>query len=89
MSRDLPVIGACLPVEELATYRDWLIEADRDLELQSFTLAETLAGDWAPLVAEAKRQLDGHKGRLGIHGPFWGFTVASMDPTCAGWWRRG
>ncbi|SFI54443.1 sugar phosphate isomerase/epimerase family protein [Albimonas pacifica] len=80
MSRDLPVIGACLPVESLATYRDWLLEADRDLELQSFHLAEVLEGDWRPLVEEARRLLDGHKGRLGIHGPFWGFTVASMDP---------
>ncbi|MBP0575799.1 hypothetical protein J8J27_34280, partial [Mycobacterium tuberculosis] len=24
--------------------------------------------------------LDGHAGRLGIHGPFWGFKLDSQDP---------
>jgi len=75
-----PVIGACLPVEALAEHRDWLFEMDRDLELQTFHLAETLDGDWQSLADEAKRVLDGFQGRLGIHGPFWGFTVDSLDP---------
>ena len=80
MSNSLPVIGAALPVEELETYRNWLIDKDRDLELQSFTRAEVLDGDWRPLAEQAKRLLDGHKGRLGIHGPFWGLAIDSMDP---------
>lgn len=80
MPTELPVIGACLPVEALTDYRDWIFEADRDLELQSFNSAEALTGDWQSLVEEARRQLDGHAGRLGIHGPFWGFTIHSMDP---------
>ena len=75
-----PVIGACLPVEALAEHRDWLFDMDRDLELQTFHLAETLDGDWQALADEAARTLDGFKGRLGIHGPFWGFTVDSLDP---------
>ena len=25
-------------------------------------------------------ELDGYKGRLGIHGPFWGFKIDSQDP---------
>lgn len=80
MTADLPVIGACLPVDALADYRDWLLEADRDIEVQSFFFAETLDNDWQPLAEETRRQLDGHKGRIGIHGPFWGFTIHSMDP---------
>lgn len=80
MSHDLPVIGAALSVAELATYRDWVLEKHRDLELQSFHTAEVLNGDWAPLAAEVLRLLDGYQGRLGIHGPFWGFAVDSMDP---------
>jgi len=80
MSHDLPVIGAALTVAELASYRDWVLDKHRDVELQSFHTAEVLNGDWAPIAAEAKRLLDGYQGRLGIHGPFWGFTIDSMDP---------
>lgn len=80
MPADLPVIGACLPVEALSQYRDWLFEADRDIEIQSFFFAEILDGDWRPLAEEACKQLDGHNGRIGIHGPFWGFTIHSVDP---------
>lgn len=76
----LPMLGAAMTVDELETWRDWLIEGRRDLELQSFIEAETLNGDWMPLVARARRLLDGYEGRLGIHGPFWGFSIASEDP---------
>jgi sugar phosphate isomerase/epimerase len=78
---DLPLtVGAALPVEMLAHYRDWIFERDRDVELQSFHAADVLEGDWRAIADEAKRLLDGHQGRLGIHGPFWGFTIDSEDP---------
>lgn len=80
MSKQLPVIGACLPVTAIKTHRDWLFEMDRDIELQSFHMADVLDADWQPLAEQANNLLDGHKGRIGIHGPFWGFTVHSMDP---------
>ena len=76
----LPVLGAAMTLDDVETHRDWLFEKQRDLELQSFVEADVLNGDWAPLAARAKRLLDGHKGRVGIHGPFWGFTIASQDP---------
>ena len=76
----LPVVGAAMTLDEVELHRDWLFEKSRDLELQSFIDAEILNGDWAPLAARARRLLDGHGGRLGIHGPFWGFTIASEDP---------
>jgi sugar phosphate isomerase/epimerase len=76
----LPILGAAMTLDDVETHRDWLFEKQRDLELQSFVEAEVLNGDWAPLADRAKRLLDGHKGRLGIHGPFWGFVIASQDP---------
>ncbi|ARE39028.1 Xylose isomerase domain protein TIM barrel [Rhodovulum sp. P5] len=76
----LPVIGACLGVPDLPPYLNWLKEKDRDLELQTFHKPEVLSGDWQPLAEEAVRLLDGHAGRRGIHGPFWGFVVSSPDP---------
>jgi len=76
----LPVIGACLTIEDLPTYRDWLIGRQRDVELQSFHDSAVLEGDWQPLVDRARALLDGHTGRLGIHGPFMGLNIASSDP---------
>lgn len=73
-------VGAALRVASLDTHRDWLIEGQRDLEIQDFFSAEVLDGDYTALVALAKRHLDGHTGRVGIHGPFWGFTIHSRDP---------
>jgi sugar phosphate isomerase/epimerase len=75
----LPVLGAALDRESLASHRDWLLEASRDLELQHFVEADVLDGDWTGLAAEVNGLLDGHQGRRGIHGPFWGFTIASYD----------
>lgn len=76
----LPVLGAALPVEHLPAFRDWLFEKDRDLELQSFTRADVLDGDWRPLADRARGLLDGYNGRLGIHGPFWGLSIDAWDP---------
>ncbi len=76
----LPLLGACLNVEDLADHRDWLLEGQRDLEIQDFCRADVLDGDWRARAARAKGLLAGHTGRLGIHGPFWGFSIASKDP---------
>lgn len=80
MSQTLPVIGAAMTVPELALYRDWVLDKQRDLELQSFVDADVLSGDWQGLADETRRLLDGYTGRLGIHGPFWGFTMDTPDP---------
>ncbi|MFB9949681.1 sugar phosphate isomerase/epimerase family protein [Rhizobium puerariae] len=76
----LPVVGAAMTLDELEVHRNWLFDKQRDLELQDFTTAEVLNGHWEALAERARRLLDGHGGRLGIHGPFWGFTLASQDP---------
>ncbi|ASW04908.1 sugar phosphate isomerase/epimerase family protein [Rhizobium sp. 11515TR] len=76
----LPIVGAAMTLDDVEIHRNWLLEKPRDLELQSFVEAEVLNGDWAPLAERARKLLDGHQGRLGIHGPFWGFVIASQDP---------
>jgi sugar phosphate isomerase/epimerase len=76
---DLPILGAALNVDTLEMHRDLMLEKQRDLELQDFVDAETLNGDWQPLAGRIRGLLDGHQGRVGIHGPFWGFTIDTMD----------
>lgn len=75
-----PVLGAALVVDELERLHNWVMERNRDLELQEFCWAETLNGDWTPLTDRYAKLLAGHSGRVGIHGPFWGFDIATMDP---------
>lgn len=73
-------IGAALRLASLPTYRNWLIEGERDLEIQDFIFADLLLGDWSGHVAAIKRELDGFTGRLGIHGPFWNLPLDCDDP---------
>lgn len=75
-----PVLGAALTLDYVEQHRDWIFDRQRDLELQDFIDADVLNGDWHPLTDRAKSLLAGHAGRLGIHGPFWGFTVCTEDP---------
>lgn len=76
----LPVLGVALPLAGLRLHRDWILAKQRDVEVQDFFLADVLNGDWKPLADDVLKTLDGHTGRLGIHGPFWGFNIASKDP---------
>lgn len=81
---DLPLpIGAALNVADLPTYRNWLIEGQRDLEIQDFCAPKILLGDWQGLVAHARTLLDGFEGRLGIHGPFYDLPLDIKDPELA------
>lgn len=80
MQTSRPVLGAAMAIEHLALHRSWLIERQRDLELQDFFSADVLDGDWQTPLMRIKSLLDGYKGRLGIHGPFWGFKIDSHDP---------
>jgi sugar phosphate isomerase/epimerase len=80
MPQDRPVLGAAFNLEQLERHRDWLFERQRDLELQDFVDPHLLGGDWRGLADRAKALLDGHRGRLGLHGPFVGFTLETGDP---------
>ena len=77
---NLPILGVALPLAGLRQHRDWIFEKQRDLELQDFFWAEVLNGDWRSVANEIASTLDGYQGRLGIHGPFWGFNIATEDP---------
>ena len=80
MKSDMPIIGAALAIDEIATFRDWIFEKQRDLKLETFHDPAVISGDWQPHADAARRLLDGYTGRLGIHGPFWGFTIHSKAP---------
>lgn len=66
-------------VAELEQLQDFILSENRDLELQDFFTAAMLDGDWKPVADRAKALLAGYKGRLGIHGPFWGLHIANPD----------
>jgi sugar phosphate isomerase/epimerase len=76
----LPILGAAMSLSSFQRHRDLMLEKQRDLELQDFVTGEVLNGDWASVADHAKKLLDGHEGRVGIHGPFWGFIVDAKDP---------
>lgn len=76
----VPTLGAALVIAELERLHNWVMEGQRDLELQEFCYAQILNSDWKPLADRYKALLDGHTGRVGIHGPFWGFDIATQDP---------
>ena len=81
LSQNLPVLGAAMPVRVLEELSGWIVDGQRDLELQDFIRGETLNGtEWRATAARAKQLLSGYTGRVGIHGPFWGFTIATDDP---------
>lgn len=73
-------IGACLNAHEIADHRDWLFEAQRDIELQDFGSFKALTDELDARVAAVKAALDGHRGRLGIHGPYEGLDMDNKDP---------
>lgn len=72
-------IGACLTSEEIDAHRDWLFDAGRDIELQDFMSHAALTTEFDDRVAAAKAALEGHAGRVGIHGPFEGLDIDNKD----------
>lgn len=84
----LPLPGAALSLDMLALNRDWVLADARDVELQSFALAQVLDGDMGPLIDRARGLLDGHAGRRGLHGPFMGFAIDCPDPDIVAVIRR-
>ncbi|NJK80265.1 MAG: sugar phosphate isomerase/epimerase [Chloroflexaceae bacterium] len=76
----LPIVGAALPIRLLPLHLNWLLEAQRDLEIQDPAVRPNLLDtDWRPLVHEARVILDGYQGRLGIHGPYDGIVIKTRD----------
>ncbi|MFN3613456.1 MAG: sugar phosphate isomerase/epimerase family protein [Rubrimonas sp.] len=88
MSHTPPVIGAALTVETLSRLRNWIFDSARNIEIQDFYAPEVLDGDWRPLTDRYAQMLRGHRGRIGIHGPFWDLPIDAMDPLVVGALRR-
>ncbi len=84
----LPVIGAALTVETCARLRPWILERQRDVEVQDFIWPRLLDGDWRAVTDRYAALLDGYTGRLGIHGPFWSLPLDAMDPEIVAVMRR-
>ena len=77
---DMPVLGAALILTHIEPLLTWVRDSERDLELQDFCDPAILEGDWQSAVSSYKSLLDGHQGRVGIHGPYWGFDMGTHDP---------
>ncbi len=84
MQEPLPIVGAAFDMETLEAHRAWVLERQRDVELQHFIAPEVLLGDWQPLAARTRALLDGHTGRLGLHGPFVSLAIDAVDPEVRG-----
>lgn len=81
---DLPRLGAALYLKEFSGIdgmQGFVRDHARDVEIRDFTEIGALGGTVWPDIADRARQLfAGHGGRIGIHGPFWGFGVDMPDP---------
>ncbi|MBI1383907.1 MAG: TIM barrel protein [Rhizobiales bacterium] len=79
-----PILGAAVMLDDLDRVpglREFLFERDRDVEIQDLIPVEAARGDgWREFSSRARAAFDGHRGRIGIHGPFWGFAIDTPDP---------
>lgn len=75
----LPVVGAAMPSLRVHEFRDWILEGQRDLEIQDPALPNLFDGDWRGMVQALRPLLDGYTGRLGVHGPFYGMPLFAPD----------
>ena len=75
----LPILGAALELHQIADHYEWLREQPRDLEIAGYFGVGAEAIDIKDKAGDVLRQLDGIKGRIGIHGPHRGFPLDSED----------
>lgn len=75
----LPPLGAAVQLHDMDSLRDWLFDSNRPLEIQDFVTPAVIAGDTSDLIAKWQKMLDGHKGKRGIHGPFFGLDLSNPD----------
>lgn len=80
----LPTVGLAAHLDELEAVpglRDFLFDRDRDLEIRDLVvLGRSEPDHWRAIAARARRVLDGHRGRVGIHGPYEGLMIDTPDP---------
>jgi len=81
MTKPLPYVGAAMPSDKLEKYSEWIIENQRDLEIQDFISPFLLDSDDVDSTIDTiKSMLDGYTGRMGIHAPFINIPMGAWDP---------
>ena len=75
----LPLLGAALSLEDVPALQAWICDAGRPVEMQDFVAPEVIAGDCSDRIEGWRRALQGHGGPRGLHGPFLGLDIASVD----------
>jgi sugar phosphate isomerase/epimerase len=76
----IPIVGAAIPSYKLHTHLEWILSAQRDLEIQDAVDPHCLDGNWRERTQLIRGMLAGYTGRLGIHGPFHGLDIGCGDP---------
>ncbi|MEM6285379.1 MAG: TIM barrel protein [Chloroflexota bacterium] len=80
MNDTMPMVGAALASRHLEDHADWLISGQRDLEIKDFSSSRVLDDHCNDTVHHINTVMDGHTGRVGIHGPLWNFRQTAFDP---------
>lgn len=83
-ANSLPTLGLAAHLDELEAVPgllDFLIDCNRDLEIRDLVvLGRSEPDHWKAIASRARRMLDGHRGRIGIHGPYEGLMIDTPDP---------
>lgn len=83
-SNSLPLLGAAVTLDELsevAGLKDFIFDRDRDIEISDLAVLGTMSDDLLDRITErAPQLLNGHNGRVGIHGPYEGLEIDTPDP---------
>jgi sugar phosphate isomerase/epimerase len=79
MNKPLITVGAAMRSQRLPEYVSWLIDGQRDLEIQDPAWPDYLDTNWKANTTEIQSMLDGHTGRRGIHGPFFSLPLDAID----------
>lgn len=76
------MLGAATHVADLHINRDWFLEGNRDLEIGDAADPDLLddRDEQQRRADQINTLLDGHIGRRGVHGPFRGVPLNSLDP---------
>lgn len=77
--KDLPTVGAALRLENIEKFKDWILDKQRDLELQDPTFDFPM-GKWHAKADLWHDTMSDYTGRMGVHGPYDGIALASRDP---------
>lgn len=76
---ELPIVGAALRLDRLDEFKDWILDQQRDLEIQDPTF-DFPSGQWQQKADQWLAAMPNYTGRLGVHGPYDGIAIASRDP---------